>query len=236
MDTIDPARRRAHALTALALSAACASACYSNSLLQEPRVLPPGKVRVGLGGQGYPGMGGGAPELGLRVGLFERTEARVKGTLTGADLGLNVLAHEDDLLRVLLMPTLKLYEGATTDADGDAIIDEDWHTHHDFRAASLPVIVAAQLGPVELFAGPDLQLGKRGSRRFGALAGHFGIAIPLGPNVTFIPELSVCWAFHGPRPIAYSNTGPADDYLARGDVAAQLGAGFTFGNRYAARR
>jgi hypothetical protein len=215
----------------LSLLSCLLAACYSNSLLQEPNPLPPGKVRVGIGVQSFADRGGAAPELGLRVGLAEHVEARVKGTLLGGDLGLNAELHEDPRFRVVTMPMGKFYKDVLEDSD--SFMDEYAPPSRNIVAASVPVIGSVRSGPAEFFAGPDLHAGRRGTDRFAALGGHVGAAIALGEHAHVIPECSLLWSFAGVRAKPETVDRAASyQLLSRGDVSGQCGLGFTFGARH----
>ncbi|MDB4973629.1 MAG: hypothetical protein JWN48_1970 [Myxococcaceae bacterium] len=209
------------------LLVAVVSGCFSASLLQEPRLLAPGKVRSAVGFELGTKSLNTTPILGVRVGVAPRVEARGKFILTqGGELGVNVHAVDGEVWDLLLMPTY-------VDHDVSNLFDEDSGEAH-FRALALPVVLSATLDDAEqlhFFFGPDVRIGRRNQVGWSAAGFHFGAAVA-GPNDhgTFIPECSFLEGIWG-HP---SESGSDEAYLlVRGHRTFSCALGATFGGTHA---
>lgn len=212
------------ALPWLFLLAVCS--CYSASLLQEPKPMPPGSIRVAVGaGAGTDAL---QPTLGVRVGVAPRTELRGKlvtdlQTPRG-EVGVNVQVVDGEVLDLMLMPSFFHY-------DSDDALDEEPGV--DLIGFGLPVVLSASLDPVDqyqLFIGPDLRVGKRNGSAWSALGLHFGAAVS-GPNdrATFIPECAWLMGVHGRET---RDVGASARVLAQGHGTFECSVGVTFGAKH----
>lgn len=153
--------------------------------------MAPGKVRAAVGVEG--GNETATAALALRVGVVPRTEVRGKFVpAKGLELGINVQALDRGRFSTMLMPTFLWYE-----YDTDAWFDEE-SIEDEVLAFGMPVIVGVSLdkeGQFQLFAGPDLRVGRhereRVTRAWSDLGLHLGLVLggPRGYGA-LIPECS----------------------------------------------
>lgn len=237
----------------LALGLVFSSACYSTSLLQDTRVLAPGRVR-GMVGVGYAPAGASnnhfLVEAGARVGVARRLELQGKLTNGGSMMGGLKLSLRDDAspFRISLL-TGAQYGSVLLDMRG-----EGWWAERKVFGVNLTPVFGFRLhDDVELLIAPDLEAGfKRGHSFQNAQMGPvqpgyqdpwFGlgargaVALHVGTHVTFIPECSLLVVVAGPpvRPGEYNDvahrTRP-DDAFVPGDVRGQCGIGINMGSAY----
>lgn len=218
------------ALVALALL----PACYSLSLMQEPKPVPPGTLRAIAGLAVNPEQGGPIPHFGLRLGILPHVEARAKIALLGdknivqsGQLGLNVEVALSIHQSLLFMP----YYRYDTDLmeDDDSVTDEEHLPRHTVQAFAMPVLLVQHIGQTHLFVGPDVQSGTRDGVSFFALGGHVGFSVPLGPNVHFTPEFSLLTVVAGPQAPPYPVWSRPEKLLILHDVIGEIGVSFSFG-------
>jgi hypothetical protein len=165
----------------------------------------------------------------MRVGLAPRTELRAKvaggyGRPRG-ELGINALVLDTDLVDVMLMPSYFSY-------DHDEWSGEEVGPH--VSGFGLPIVLSLPLDPNEqfqLFAAPDLRVGKRDGQAWTAVGLHLGAALAGSRDyATFIPECAVIVTAVGEAPaFAYGD----ERALTRGKPLFQCSLGVSFGSRHA---
>ena len=209
-------------------------ACYSLSLMQEPKPLRPGTVRV-IAGNGF-NTARGAPDLnlGLRVGLFPRTEARVKLTLfnesaavQSVQAGFNFELYAGRYQSVVVMPYYR-YDPAVWE-DQDELFDETAYPHHRVHAFAMPLLFVQHIGRSHLFIGPDLHVGARDGDSFVALGGHVGVSIAAGKYAHITPEFSLLTVVSGVEPALNRAFDVRETALTLHDVIGEIGLSCTFG-------
>lgn len=226
-----------HLSRATFLCIATTLGCYSTSLLQEPNVLAPGKVRVAAGvaydfdkqdSTSHP-----SPELAARVGIAKNTELRAKGSISGLEFGANLRAYENERMRLVVMPQYREYWDITEDRD--SALDENYEKDIAVvRALAVPVVAAVRTpSGIEPFVGAGLHTGRTNSKGFGAAALHLGVNLPLGEHVSVIPECSALVSIVGPRREVKNDDGDfVKPVLTPGDGMFQCGMGLSFGSAY----
>ncbi|MDB4986695.1 MAG: hypothetical protein JWN04_1873 [Myxococcaceae bacterium] len=198
--------------------------CYSSSLLQEPKPLPPGKVRGAIGLE-IASPTGVSPAVGARIGLAPRTELRGKLSGGGGEIGINVQAVDSKVFDLMLMPSFIEY-------DIDDAFDE-YSPHVHMIGFALPIVASASLDEaeqVQLFFGPDLRFGKRNDAAWSAVGVHVGAAIA-GPydHGTFIPE---CAFLQGVMAAESASVSPAGRTLSKGTHTISCSLGVTLGGSH----
>jgi hypothetical protein len=218
-------------IAALALSLACG--CYSLGIMQEPKVLPAGKVRGVASLALQPTSDAPAPfvQAGLRVGLGGRTEAQVAllSFIQGLKVGVGVAPYESALFDLFLMPNYRYFWNVVEEAGWIEGRSSERRVH----ALALPMLGVFHIAGHDLFVGPDLHAGRRDQRGFLALGGHFGVATPLRNNhVSLIPEISVLGVLIGQRQGIDPSSGDRHVVLARGKLMVELGFAISFGGAH----
>lgn len=211
------------------------SGCYSTSLLQDARVLPPKKARIAVGpAYALPREGQHAlvVEGQLRVGIAEGVELQAKHTyLQGLGGAAKVALTQRDNWRATLLT------GAQWAIVAQYLPNEAYWQDRDVVGANLTPLFGLDLARwLELLLAPDVQLGVRerdGWAPWFGMGARAGLAAHAGGHLTFVPECSALYIASGPAALPPGEDDlVADTVFTRGDVRAQCGVSLSFGSRY----
>jgi hypothetical protein len=210
-----------------------APACYSLSLMQEPKPLAPGRVRGSVGfGWNLERLPAPSLHTGLRVGVLPHVEARVKASWIGSGAplqslqsGLTLELYEDTLQSVVLMPYYR-YDPALLE-DADELLDEAPEHRRRVHAFALPALYVRHGSTSHVFIGPELQAGARDGHGFFAAGAHLGVSTGRGGQAYFTPELSLLYVLAGQA----SDARASQSVLRLHDFLLELGVSLTFGSR-----
>ena len=224
------------ARAALLTLALLASGCYALTIGQEPKPVAPGKVRATTG-MGW-NLERPAPYLhvGLRVGVAQRTEARLKLSLLNRfslEAGVNVEAVERARWSLFLMPHYRYFSELAED-------EFSWRDQQDrvlfrrIQALAVPTLFVVRAWGQEMFAGPDLHVGRRRGAGFLALGGHLGLSFHLGKHVSLTPELALLVVTAGKRDVVHVEDRVISELAERvlfapGSVMGEAGLSISFG-------
>lgn len=218
-------------------------ACYSMSLMQEPKPLPKGAVR-GAAGLAFNAAIGPVPtpQVAARVGVVDHVEARLKlssvgsrnrhgRALGGLEAGFNVQPFDSPYVGVFLMPHYRYYQ---IREDADQYFDE-YAEQHDRRvhAFAMPTLAVFHLQPYDLFIGPDLHVGTRDKRGFLALGGHIGASVAAGRYVSATLEFGLFGTVAGPHGARDQESALSQPVLTIGQVSAEAALSLSFGSAHA---
>jgi hypothetical protein len=216
-------------------------ACYSMTLMQEPRPLPQGAVRGSAGlavNASNPGL---SVQVAARVGLGAGTEARLKLSLPGAqrtsgvnavagvEAGLNYQPYDSESFGIFLMPHYRYYE---INEDFDDFLDESSEHKRRIHAFALPMLAVFHVGWYELFVGPDLHAGTRDQRGFLGLGGHAGASLPCGRFVHLTLETGVVAAVAGVHGSRDQYGDLSQSVLTVGRLVSEFGLSVSVGSPY----
>jgi hypothetical protein len=239
-----------HLLSAALAALLSSSACYSLGILQEPKPTPPGKVRASAGIAVNVDRPLPSHQVAVRVGLWTRTEARLKLSLpgelaiSGLQAGVNVQPFEGEHVSLFLMPH---YRFDRLLEDTDEFLDEYPDPRAHIQAFAMPMLFVFDVRDHLLFIGPDLHVGARTARgsnqryardrrSYGYLAigGHVGAGFHVLRRVYLTPELGLVAVVSGP---AFADGDGEDSraVLTKGDVIPEVSLSVSFGGRYPER-
>jgi hypothetical protein len=216
------------------LALALLPACYSLSLMQDPKPVPPGTFRANAGMAVSFEHPAPITHLGLRLGIFPNVEARAKVALLGekgdaqsVQLGYNIELPLSIHQSLLFMPYYRYDPNLWEDKDG--LFDESDLPRHKVQAFAMPVLFVQHIGRGHVFIGPDVHAGYRDGASFLALGGHVGFSIAAGRCVHFTPEFSVLTVVDGPEAPPYPVWSQPERLLILHDVIAEIGLSVSFG-------
>jgi hypothetical protein len=244
---------------ALACTLLFVCGCYSTSLLQDSRVLAPGRVRVAAGlGYQPPGAtdGHAVVEAAVRVGVAPHVELQAKTSNLGSFGGALKVSVRDDAspLRISILGGV---QGANVLLAGQG---EAWWVTRNVLGINLTPVFGLRLNEdIELVLAPDLEAGFKkadsyhydedelddisgptvASRRdpwFG-LGARLGVALHVSTHFTLLPECSLLVVAAGPptRLGEYNRDTMAptvDRVFTRGDLRGQCGMAVNIGSAY----
>ncbi|HVZ34350.1 MAG TPA: hypothetical protein VG963_18105 [Polyangiaceae bacterium] len=216
---------------------ALCGACYSMTLMQEPKPLPQGKVRGSAGFAVNTTSPGPSPQLAARVGLGAATEVRLKlsfpartGPVGDVEAGFNVQPYDSKLFGLFLMPHYRYY---VIEEDFDGHFDEDDPEHkRRIQAFAIPMLAVFHVGWYELFIGPDLHAGTRDRRGFLALGGHIGASVASGRFVHLTLEVGVLGSVAGVHTMRGQEGALTQSVLTVGNLMSEIGFSVSFGSQY----
>lgn len=209
--------------------------CYSTSLLQESRVLPPGRTRATVGvGYAHSAEGESGPTVELlgRLGITERLELQGKlSNRSSAGAYAKIGLIDRPSWRSSLLTGFQYAQVAQAVSGNEVLQARDVV---GFNLTPMVGLHASDL--VEFVLAPDLQVGARSSDRWEnwlGVGGHVGIALHVAERATIIPECGALYVAVGPQAGAEALFDVTKDTVfTRGDVRMQCGVGVSFGSYY----
>jgi len=212
---------------------ALCGACYSMTVMQEPKPLPQGAVRGSLG-LGVNTSAGVSAQLASRVGLGLRTEARLKlsfagdgRALGGTEAGLNCQPYDAQRVGLFLMPHYRYYA-----INDDDVRDDYYGTTRRIHAFAIPMLAVFHLGWYELFVGPDLHAGTREQQGFLGVGGHVGGSVAASRFVHLTLETGLIGTVAGIDASRDQYGDVSQSVLTVGDVQVEVGFSVSVGSPY----
>lgn len=209
------------------------SGCYSTSLMQDARLLPPRRVRAAIGAgyaTGLEGQDGPQFEAQLRVGISKGLELQGKVANAGAVAGAAKLglAERARWRSSLLAGAQAAHVAQTIRSEGE------FQQRGVLGFNVTPLFGLMPNRHLEVVLAPDLQFGTRDLPRWSSWAGvgaRLGLAVHMGRRATIMPECSTLLVALG-QGVAKEDDRTADTVFTRGDLRTQCGVSVGFGSSY----
>lgn len=210
---------------------AATSGCYTLSLMQEPRPVPPemGRGSIGLGfntKNAYPSL-----HLAARVGLVPHVELRAKASVGSGDiiqsaqLGVNIELPIGRYQSLFYMPYARIDPQLSENKEPSTDFDDPMHHTRAFVA---PMLFVQHVGAGDFFIGPEVQIGSRDERQFIGVGGHIGCSFAVASYGNITPEFGLLTIVNGTAP-TMPRAAWQQPTLLQGDVIAEFGLSYSFG-------